>query len=293
AVGGPESSIPFETIFTGMMLVQLFYWGSNQQIIQRALGAKNLAEGQKGLAIAAFIKILGPIIVVLPGIIAYHKYGAGLHTSDVYPKLVADVLPDIWVGFFAAVLFGAILSSFNSALNSCVTLYGIDIYKQFINKDAGDKEVVRKGKGFGVVLAFFSMFIAPLLIYADSIFGYLQTVNGAYSVPILTILIIGLVTKKVPALAAKVGVVFAFSIYVLYIILANGFGLIDLHMLHMQAITCVLTILIMLVIGKLRPRSEDFVQNYTEQVDVVPWQYIKPVGLIICLVVLSTYFVFN
>jgi len=64
-------------------------------------------------------------------------------------------------------------------------------------------------------------------------------------------------------------------------------------MLHMQAITCVLTILIMLVIGKLRPRSEDFVQNYTEQVDVVPWQYIKPVGLIICLVVLSTYFVFN
>lgn len=293
AVGGPESSIPFETIFTGMMLVQLFYWGSNQQIIQRALGAKNLAEGQKGLAIAAFIKILGPIIVVLPGIIAYHKYGAGLHTSDVYPKLVADVLPDIWVGFFAAVLFGAILSSFNSALNSCVTLYGIDIYKQFINKDAGDKEVVRKGKGFGVVLAFFSMFIAPLLIYADSIFGYLQTVNGAYSVPILTILIIGLVTKKVPALAAKVGVVFAFSIYVLYIILEKGFGLIDLHMLHMQAITCVLTILIMLVIGKLRPRSEDFVQNYTEQVDVVPWQYIKPVGLIICLVVLSTYFVFN
>lgn len=293
AIGGPDSSIPFETIFTGMMLVQLFYWGSNQQIIQRALGAKSLAEGQKGLAIAAFIKILGPIIVVLPGIIAYHKYGSGLNTSDVYPKLVADVLPDVWVGFFAAVLFGAILSSFNSALNSCVTLYGVDIYKQFINKDAGDREIVRKGKGFGVVLAFFSMFIAPLLIYADSIFGYLQTVNGAYSVPILTVLIIGFMTKRVPALAAKVGVIFAFSIYVVYIVLANGLGIIDLHMLHMQAITCVLTIIIMLVIGKLKPRSEDFVQAYTKQVDVTPWKYIKPVGLAICLVVLSTYFIFN
>lgn len=293
AVGGPDSSIPFATIFTGMMLVQLFYWGSNQQIIQRALGAKNLSEAQKGLTIAAFLKILGPIIVVLPGIIAFHKYGSGLHTSDVYPKLVADVLPDVWIGFFAAVLFGAILSSFNSALNSCVTLYGVDIYKQFFDKEAGDRVIVKKGKRFGVILAFFSMIIAPFLVYADSIFGYLQTVNGAYSVPILTVLIIGLITKRVPALAAKVGVIFAFSIYVLYIVLSNGLGLIDLHMLHMQAITCVLTIVIMLVIGRLQPRTEDYVQTYTEQVDLKPWKFVKPIGLIICLVVVSTYFIFS
>lgn len=293
AIGGPDSSIPFATIFTGMMLVQLFYWGSNQQIIQRALGAKNLAEGQKGLTIAAFVKILGPIIVVLPGIIAYHKYGTGMHTSDVYPTLVADVLPDVWVGFFAAVLFGAILSSFNSALNSCVTLYGIDIYKQFINKDASELEVVKKGKRFGVILAFFAMIIAPFLVYADSIFGYLQTVNGAYSVPILTVILIGFVTKRVPAIAAKVGVVFAFSIYVIYIILSNGLGLINMHMLHMQAITFVLTIIIMLVIGKLKPRETDYVQPYTEQVDVTPWKPVKIVGVFICLIVLSTYFIFS
>ena len=293
AIGGPDSSIPIATIFTGMMLVQLFYWGSNQQIIQRALGAKNLAEGQKGLTIAAFIKILGPIIVVLPGIIAFHKYGPNLHTSDVYPKLVADVLPEVWVGFFAAVLFGAILSSFNSALNSCVTLYGVDIYKQFIDKDATDTTIVKKGKRFGVILAFLSMLIAPFLIYADSIFGYLQTVNGAYSVPILTVIIIGFVTKKVPALAAKVGIIFAFSIYVLYIILANGLGVINLHMLHMQAITCVLTVIIMLVIGKVKPRETDYIQTYTEQVDVTPWKPVKAIGIVICLIVLSTYFIFN
>lgn len=293
AIGSSESSIPFATIFTGMMLVQLFYWGTNQQIIQRALGAKSLAEGQKGLLIAAFIKILGPIIVVLPGIIAFHKYGPGMATSDVYPKLVADVLPDVWVGFFAAVLFGAILSSFNSALNSCVTLYGVDIYKQFIDSNASDQVVVKKGKTFGVILAFFSMIIAPFLVFADSIFGYLQTVNGAYSVPILTVVIIGFMTKRVPALAAKVGVIFAFSIYVLYIVLAKGLGVIDLHMLHMQAITCVLTIVIMLVIGKLKPREEDYIQDYTKQVDVTSWKYVKPVGLVICLIVLSTYVIFR
>ncbi len=293
AVGGADSSIPFATIFTGMMLVQLFYWGSNQQIIQRALGAKNLAEGQKGLTLAAFIKILGPIIVVLPGIIAFHKYGPNLNTSDVYPKLVADVLPDVWVGFFAAVLFGAILSSFNSALNSCVTLYGVDIYKQFINKEAGDNQIVKMGKRFGVILAFFSMLIAPFLVYADSIFGYLQTVNGAYSIPILTVIVIGFLTKRVPALAAKVGVIFAFTVYVGYIILANGFEATDLHMLHMQAITFVLTVAIMLIIGKLKPRKDDYVQTYTEEVDVTPWKYVKIVGILICLVVLSTYVIFR
>ncbi len=294
AIGGDDSSIPFATIFTGMMLVQLFYWGTNQQIIQRALGAKNLAEGQKGLLLAAVAKIFGPIIVVLPGIIAFHKYGANLPSSaDAYPELVKDVLPTAWIGFFAAVLFGAILSSFNSALNSCVTLYGVDIYKQFINKEATEKQVVKVGKRFGVILAVFAMFIAPFLIYADSIFGYLQTVNGAYSIPILTVVVIGFLTKRVSAIAAKAGIVFAFITYVTYIILSDGLGLVDLHMLHMQFITFVLTVLIMLGIGKLKPRETDYVQQYTEQVNITSWRYVKPVGIAICLIVLSTYFIFS
>ena len=128
SLGGSNASVPFGTIFTGMMLVQLFYWGTNQAIIQRALGAKNLKEGQKGLLLASFIKILGPLIVVLPGIIAFHMFGDTLENPDqAYPMLVTKVLPATLVGFFAAVLFGAILSSFNSALNSSVTLFGIDI----------------------------------------------------------------------------------------------------------------------------------------------------------------------
>ena len=118
-----DATVPFGTIFTGMMLVQLFYWGTNQAIIQRALGAKNLAEGQKGLLLAAFFKILGPLIVVLPGVIAFYIFKGELEIPDqAYPKLVKTVLPVSLVGFFAAVLFGAILSSFNSALNSSVTL---------------------------------------------------------------------------------------------------------------------------------------------------------------------------
>src|SRR5690606_38645934 len=123
-IGGPDSDVPFWTLFTGMIIVNFYYWGTNQAIIQRALGAKNLKEGQKGLLLAAFIKLLGPFIVVLPGIIAFYIFNGDIPNADeAYPMLVKKVLPATFVGFFAAVLFGAILSSFNSALNSSVTLY--------------------------------------------------------------------------------------------------------------------------------------------------------------------------
>lgn len=295
AVGSEQSSIPFATIFTGMMLVQLFYWGTNQAIIQRALGAKNLKEGQKGLLLGAFIKILGPIIVVLPGIIAYHLFKGELSAADeAYPKLVSKVLPLSLVGFFAAVLFGAILSSFNSALNSSVTLFGIDIYKEYFNREANEKQVVRAGKGFGVILAILAMFVAPFLEQVGSIFGYLQQVNGCYSIPILTIIIVGYLTKKVPAIAANIAIVFGALLYLIYIILdstimENSFP----HFLHVMAILFVLNVIIMLIIGKLYPRKEAYKQKYTMDVEITPWRYTKLVGASICLIVISTYIYFG
>ena len=149
ALGANDTSVPFSTLFTGMILVNVFYWGTNQAIIQRALSAKSLKEGQKGVLLAAFIKILVPTLVVLPGIIAFQIFGGGLETPDqAYPMLVNKVLPNVWLGFFAAVMFGAILSSFNSALNSSVTLFGIDIYKEYHNKNATERQVIRSGKTF-------------------------------------------------------------------------------------------------------------------------------------------------
>ena len=317
SMGGPTDPVPFYTIFTGMMLVQLFYWGTNQQIIQRALGAKDLKEGQKGLLLASFIKILGPIIVVLPGIIAYHLFQGNLQSADsAYPMLVKEVLPESLVGFFAAVLFGAILSSFNSVLNSSVTLFGIDVYKQHINKDAEEKTVVKYGKAFGVILAIVSMFIAPLIANAGSLFAYLQEINGIYSIPILTIIVVGYLTRRVPAIAAKVGLLSGCLLYILsqfilqpYFIdkaLANAaaVGITDQtalalikaqaypHFLDVMAILFVLNIIIMLVIGKLKPMKKPFVQEYTKQVDITPWKYTKQAGITICVIVIGVYIYF-
>jgi solute:Na+ symporter, SSS family len=297
SLGGPESSIPIETIFTGMMLVQLFYWGTNQAIIQRALGAKNLKEGQKGLLLASFIKILGPLIVVLPGIIAYHMFGGQIENPDeAYPMLVAKVLPTVFIGFFAAVLFGAILSSFNSALNSSVTLFGIDIYKSHIKKDATERETVKAGKRFGIILAIISMCIAPLLIYAsDGLFGYLQEANGIYSIPILTIIVVGYLTKYVPAIGAKVGIISGSVLYIIsqfivkpYIVGEENYP----HFLHVMAILFVLNVLIMLLIGKYKPRTEAYVQEYTKQVDITPWKHLNSIGILICIIVLGIYIYF-
>ena len=317
SMGGPTDPVPFYTIFTGMMLVQLFYWGTNQQIIQRALGAKDLKEGQKGLLLASFIKILGPLIVVLPGIIAFHLFQGNLESADsAYPMLVKKVLPGAWVGFFAAVLFGAILSSFNSVLNSSVTLFGIDVYKEHINKNADEKMIVKYGKTFGVILAIASMFIAPLIANAGSLFDYLQEINGIYSIPILTIIVVGYLTKRVPAIAAKVGLLSGCLLYILsqfilqpYFInkaleTAKASGITDEaglvlaeaqaypHFLDIMAILFVLNIIIMLIIGKLKPREEAYVQEYTKQVDITPWKYVKQAGIVICILVVSVYIYF-
>ncbi len=297
SLGNSKSSVPIETIFTGMMLVQLFYWGTNQAIIQRALGAKNLKEGQKGLLIASFIKILGPLIVVLPGVIAFHIFGGDLENPDeAYPMLVSKVLPKAYLGFFAAVLFGAILSSFNSALNSSVTLFGIDIYKSHIKKNATERETVKAGKRFGIILAILSMCIAPLLIYAsDGLFGYLQEANGIYSIPILTIIVVGYLTKYVPAIAAKVGIISGSILYIIsqFIIKPYAVGEENYpHFLHVMAILFVLNVLIMLLIGKYKPRTKAYVQKYTNQVDITPWKHLNSIGISICVIVLVIYIYF-
>ena len=318
SLGTQTDPVPFHTIFTGMMLVQLFYWGTNQQIIQRALGAKNLKEGQKGILLASFIKILGPIIVVLPGLIAYHVFKGDLTSADeAYPMLVKKVLPDAWVGFFAAVLFGAILSSFNSVLNSSVTLFGMDIYKQHINKGASDKKVVMYGKLFGIVLALLAMIIAPLIEKAGSLFAYLQEVNGIYSIPILTIIVVGYFTKRVPAIAAKIGLITGCILYILSQFILQPYfvekalnnakldgnmtsesalALIEAkaypHFLDVMAILFVLNIIIMLVVGKLYPLSVPYKIQYTKQVDITPWKYVNFVSIGIVLVVIAIYIYF-
>jgi len=319
AVGGVDSSIPFGTIFTGMMIAQMYYWGTNQSILQRVFGAKSLKEGQKGMILAGFVKFIIPVIVVLPGIIAWHLFEGNLENADqAYPALVRKVLPGAFLGFFAAVLFGAILSSFNSLLNSSATLFGYDLYKHYFKKDATEMQTVKAGKKFGLALALISMSIAPFIANAPAgLFSYIQQALGSLSVPILAVVTIGIVTKYVPAKAAKIVLIGGVVMYLISLLglqpyfvenamaeaAANGItntkelSIIKAkaypHFLHIMGILFVINILIMLMIGKLSPKKDVYIPEVTEEIDVTPWKYAKIVGIIITIMVLSTYFIFR
>ncbi len=318
AKGDIDSFIPFSTIFTGMLIANMYYWGTNQSILQRVFGAKSLADGQKGMILAGFVKFLIPIIVVLPGVIAWHIFGNDLANPDqAYPALVKKVLPSAFLGFFAAVLFGAVLSSFNSLLNSSSTLFGIDLYRQFFNKDASEEKMVKAGKLFGLLLAVISMGIAPFIANApDGLFSYIQESLGSLSVPILAVVAAGMLTKNVPAFAAKivltVGVLmylisqFVLSPYFINVAItdavtngitdAKELGIIKAqaypHFLDIMGILLVINFGLMLLMGKLYPNKNEYKPKVTDQIEITPWKHAKVVGFAIIIFVLSTYFIF-
>ena len=182
-VGASDSILPFETLFTGLVINQLYFWGMNQFIIQRALGAKSLVEAQKGLLITGLLKIFVPVIIVLPGVIGFYYFGDRFFDNQdlIYPELIKKVLPLSFVGFFAAVVMGAVLSTFNSVLNSTATIFSMGIYKRLINPSANDRQMVRAGKTVSIVLAIVAILIAPLVAGApDGLYDLLQKLNGIF-----------------------------------------------------------------------------------------------------------------
>ena len=300
-IDGNVVSVPWPTLFTGMMFIQVFYWSTNQVIVQRAMAAKSLAEGQKGVLFASAMKLVGPLLLCLPGIIALHMTDLNIDKQDqVYGAVVRHVLPDWSLGLFAAVLMGSILSSFNSALNSASTLFSLQFYKGYINKEANGEQIVAVGKKFGILLAIASIFIAPMLDQMQSIFEYLQKVNGLYSVPIIGIFLLGITTKHVPAIAAKVGMIAGMLFYAFFSFVnikdvptffADGAG--ELHWLHGYFISFILSITIMLLIGKIKPKSEEEIAISDERVpapvDMTPWTNAKNVSMTIMATTVGIY----
>jgi SSS family solute:Na+ symporter len=291
SIGGSEQSVPFSTLFTGVLLLNLFYWTTNQQIIQRTFGASSLAEGQKGVLYAGMLKVLAPLILVLPGIIAFHLYSAdGLHKDHAYGHLVQDVLPAPLAGFFAAVMVGAILSSFNSALNSTATLFSLGVYPYMINLKADEKQVIRAGKIFGCFIAIASMTVAPLLAGQDSIFGYLQKMNAIYFIPIFSVMLVGLLTTRVPAIGAKIGLEFGFTAIVLgYFVPPFKEYASLVHEFHFIGLVFASGITIMLIIGKLAPREQAWKQTPSGDVELTPWPFAWPLGIGLVVFVLAIY----
>jgi SSS family solute:Na+ symporter len=292
AIGGAKSPTPFGTLFTGMIFANLFYWGTNQYVIQRALGAKNLAEGQKGVLWSGFFKLLVPLFMMIPGIIAFHLYrDSGLKSIDLaYPVLVNTVLPKFMSGFFLAVLLGAVFSSFNSLLNSAATMFCLDVYIPLRKKEISDTHLINVAKLSSIIIAAFSFIVAPLLAFApEGLFQIIRIFTGFYNIPIIAVVLVGLFTKRVPGIAAVITIIFHVLVYGLYRFAID----IPLHFIHIYGILFVIEVAIMLIIGKFYPRKTAWHFKVDPKVDMTPWKYAYPTastlfsGIIICYLLFS------
>ena len=290
--GGPESSVPFSTLFSGVLLLHFFYWTCNQQIIQRTFGAASLAEGQKGVLTTGLLKLFGPLFLVLPGLIAWVMFPElGVAYADqAYGQLVNAVLPVGLVGFFAAAMLGAILSSYNSALNSTCTLFSLGLYQGMLAPQSSEREAVVAGKVFGWVISAFSMATAPLLMGQESIFGYLQQMNGIYFVPILAVVLCAMLSPRMPSLAANTGLIagpllVATGYYVRPVKTMLG----ELHEYHFLGLVFVLLIAMMQLIQRLAPRDQPWAYVEPAVVDMTPWPLARTAGAGLCVLVLVLY----
>ena len=292
AIGGKSDPTPFGTIFTGMIIANLFYWCTNQYVIQRTLAAKNLAEGQKGVLLSGFLKVLVPFFMMIPGVIAYHLYGPGLSTIDLaYPNLVKDLLPVWLMGFFLAVLLGAVFSSFNSLLNSAATLFCLDIYTPMKKTEISEQHMVKVAMIASVVIALFSFVVAPLLFFApEGLWQIIRIFTGFYNIPVITIVLVGLFTKRVPAIAAKVVIIFH---VIAYGLLKFAFDeIVTIHFLHLYAILFFIEVAIMLTLGRLQPR-ETWSFKAKGIVDLTPWRYALPTSLTLFSSIVVIYTLFS
>lgn len=280
AIGGPTDPIPFGTIFTGMLFANMFYWCTNQVLIQRTLGAENLKEGQKGVLLSGFMKILIPVIVSLPGVIAFHIFGSEANLGDAaYPKLVATVLPKYLVGFYSAVIFGAVLSTYNSLLNSAATLFCFDVYKPMFAPNITDEKLIRVAKIVGTVLAIFSMFVAPFTMYAQGgLFEVMRRFTGFFNIPTICIVLVGLFSKKVTALSAKVVVFTHLFLYTVLIFILK----VKLNYVHVMGLLFVFEVILMNVITMVKPAAKDYEEPKSEpNVDMTPWEKLPLVSTLL------------
>jgi SSS family solute:Na+ symporter len=251
-IGTPDSDIPFSTLFTGMVFIQMFYWSTNQTITQRAMASPSVKEAQKGILAAAIIRLLiVPPIIVIPGIVAYKLYG---DIGDAaYGTLVGDLLPGFLSGAFAAAIVAAVLTTFNSILNASAALWVCDIHKTYISKNPNVKKLSLWVSIIMVIMAF--MMIPIFNNPEQSIINTVQRLYGLLSMPILAAFIVGLLFKNIDARSVIISVIFGVIFYYWMLLpLAENASLetqnVKFHYIHLMAINLLAMIIVSLSLNK-------------------------------------------
>lgn len=240
-IGASDSPIPFATLFTGMIFIQMFYWSTNQNITQKAMAAPTLKEAQKGILAAGIVRLLViPPMVVIPGIVAFKLFG---DIGDLaYGRIVGELMPPWLSGIFAAAIVSAVLGHFASVLNSSAAIYVCDLHENYIKKTPNVARLSAIVSSLFVVVA---VMLVPVYSGADSIINLVQQLNGLTSMPILSVFIVGLLVRNVDARAAVAGLLFGVALYAVF-----TFAWTPIHYIHLMPVTLFAAIAVSLGVNR-------------------------------------------
>ncbi len=221
-----DPAVPWLAVFIGgLWIPNLFYWGLNQFITQRTLGAKSLAEGQKGIFLACLFKLAIPFIIVMPGIMAFDLFGDSILAQTAgdmdrggeiaYPYMIRQVMPPYLRGIMLAALAGAVMSSFNSGLNSAATIFTVDLYGKHFDPAAPPRRQVLVGRVVTGVIVVLACLWAPVISRFEGVFHYIQEIWGFITPGIVAAFLVGLIFRRTPALAAKAALLLSPVLYAL------------------------------------------------------------------------------
>ncbi|MGB2764828.1 MAG: solute:sodium symporter family transporter [Candidatus Aminicenantaceae bacterium] len=283
--------IPWTALIIGIWIPNFYYWGLNQYIMQRTLGAKSLRQGQLGVIFAAGLKLLIPFIVVFPGIMALQLYKDQLSTADqAYPLLIKNLIPAGLKGFMFAAIFGAVMSSLDSMLNSASTIFTMDLYKRHFKTDASPKSLISIGRIMTVLFVLVGCMIAPQLGHPkfQGIFHYIQDFQGFISPGILAAFVFGLIFKRAPPSAAITALILNVPVY--GILHLKRFD--NIVFLNKMAITFGILILAMGIITFFKALPEPKILPSKAVVDLKPSSSVVWLGVAVIAVTIALYIIF-
>lgn len=300
-----DSDIPWTALLIGLWIPNFFYWGLNQYIVQRTLGSKSLAEGQKGIVFAAGLKLLIPFLVVIPGILAYNLFSGDLFNAATgeydydraFPVLVRNLIkPFPLISWFVlAALSGAVISSLASMLNSASTIATMDLYSKFSGEKSPAK-LVKVGRAFVVLFVILAGFVAPKLDNFASIFAYIQEFQGFISPGILAVFIFGFFSPRTPRYFGAVGIglnVVAYGGFKWLIgpwLVSKGWWYAEqIAFLDRMAICFFIVLLAGVVLTLLKPMKQPVVMPVNDAIELESSSGAKAVGILIVIATLALY----
>lgn len=303
-----DSDIPWTALLIGLWIPNFFYWGLNQYIVQRTLGSKSLAEGQKGIVFAAALKLLIPFLVVIPGILAYNLFSGDLLNTATgeydydraFPVLVRNLIKPLplisW--FVLAALSGAVISSLASMLNSASTIATMDLYSKFSGqKDPG--KLVKVGKGFVLLFVLLAGLVAPKLDNFSSIFAYIQEFQGFISPGILAVFIFGFFSPRTPRYFGAIGIglnVVSYGAFKWFIgdwLVARGWWYAEqIAFLDRMAICFFIVVLAGLLLTLIKPMKEPVQMPVNDQIELESSKGARLLGGLVVLATIGLYYIF-